>query len=67
MGSELPSLEIPITRTLIVAGAIASRDYQDVHHDAELAMIRETSATPTRSMDMSGPWPALSRAMSTEP
>ncbi|MEV5849971.1 MaoC family dehydratase [Streptomyces sp. NPDC051985] len=37
MGSELPSLEIPITRTLIVAGAIASRDYQDVHHDAELA------------------------------
>ncbi|MEV7980058.1 MaoC family dehydratase [Streptomyces sp. NPDC086519] len=37
MGTELPALEIPITRTLIVAGAIASRDYQDVHHDAELA------------------------------
>ncbi|MGY0025256.1 MaoC family dehydratase [Streptomyces sp. cg35] len=36
-GAELPPLEIPITRTLIVAGAIASRDYQDVHHDAELA------------------------------
>ncbi|MER5184393.1 MaoC family dehydratase [Streptomyces sp. NPDC002896] len=36
-GDELPPLEIPITRTLIVAGAIASRDYQDVHHDAELA------------------------------
>ncbi|GGZ84634.1 MaoC family dehydratase [Streptomyces bluensis] len=36
-GEELPPLEIPITRTLIVAGAIASRDYQDVHHDAELA------------------------------
>ena len=34
-GDELPALEIPITRTLIVAGAIASRDYQDVHHDAE--------------------------------
>ncbi|GCB47807.1 MaoC family dehydratase [Streptomyces sp. NL15-2K] len=33
----LPPLEIPVTRTLIVAGAIASRDYQDVHHDAELA------------------------------
>nr|WP_203616445.1 MaoC family dehydratase [Streptomyces sp. SID13726] len=30
-------MEIPITRTLIVAGAIASRDYQDVHHDPELA------------------------------
>ena len=36
-GDELPPLEIPVTRTLIVAGAIASRDYQDVHHDAELA------------------------------
>jgi acyl dehydratase len=37
VGDELPPLEIPITRTLIVAGALASRDYQDVHHDAELA------------------------------
>ncbi|MEV6051665.1 MaoC family dehydratase [Streptomyces sp. NPDC052107] len=36
-GAELPPLEIPVTRTLIVAGAIASRDYQDVHHDAESA------------------------------
>ncbi|MFG2982918.1 MaoC family dehydratase [Streptomyces sp. NPDC048258] len=37
VGEELPPLEIPVTRTLIVAGAIASRDYQDVHHDASLA------------------------------
>jgi acyl dehydratase len=36
-GEALPPLEIPVTRTLIVAGAIASRDYQDVHHDPELA------------------------------
>lgn len=36
-GDELEPLTIPITRTLIVSGAIASRDYQDVHHDAELA------------------------------
>lgn len=36
-GDRLPPLEIPITRTLIVAGAIASRDYQDVHHDPEPA------------------------------
>ncbi|MCK8433889.1 MaoC family dehydratase [Streptomyces sp. D2-8] len=36
-GDRLPPLEIPITRTLIVAGAIASRDYQDVHHDPDLA------------------------------
>ncbi|WP_416485330.1 acyl dehydratase [Streptomyces sp. CL12] len=39
-GSELPPLEIPLTRTLIVAGAIASRDYQDVHHDPELARAK---------------------------
>jgi hypothetical protein len=37
---ELPPLEIPITTTLIVAGALASRDYQDVHHDSALAKQR---------------------------
>jgi len=40
VGDSLPELVVPITRTLIVAGAIASRDYQDVHHDAELARRR---------------------------
>ncbi len=39
-GDELPALDIPITTTLIVAGAIASRDYQDVHHDSALAKQR---------------------------
>jgi len=39
-GDELPIVDIPITTTAIVAGAIASRDYQDVHHDAELAKER---------------------------
>jgi hypothetical protein len=33
VGDEVPTLVIPLTRTLIVATAIASRDYQDVHHD----------------------------------
>ncbi|MEV6727297.1 MULTISPECIES: MaoC family dehydratase [unclassified Streptomyces] len=37
VGDTLAPLEIPVTRTLIVAGAFASRDYQDVHHDASLA------------------------------
>ena len=32
-GDELPPLAIDITTRLIVATAIASRDYQDVHHD----------------------------------
>ncbi|WP_329120212.1 MaoC family dehydratase [Streptomyces sp. NBC_01465] len=40
VGEELEPLEIPITRTLIVAGAVASRDYQDVHHDAEAARAK---------------------------
>jgi acyl dehydratase len=37
---ELPELTVPLTRTLIVATAIASRDYQDVHHDPGLAQRR---------------------------
>jgi MaoC dehydratase-like protein len=41
-GEELPELTVPITTTLIVAGAIASRDYQDVHHDEALARRRGT-------------------------
>ena len=40
VGDTLPELVIPLTRTLIVATAIASRDYQDVHHDPGLAVER---------------------------
>ncbi|SEG87383.1 MaoC like domain-containing protein [Thermomonospora echinospora] len=40
VGEELPELSIPLTRTMIVATAIASRDYQDVHHDPGLAVER---------------------------
>lgn len=40
VGEQLPALEIPLTRTTIVATAIASRDYQDVHHDPSLALER---------------------------
>jgi hypothetical protein len=40
VGDELPMLDIPLTRTLIVSTAIASRDYQDVHHDPGLAQER---------------------------
>jgi len=39
-GLTLAPCPVPITATLIVAGAIASRDYQDVHHDRELAVLR---------------------------
>ncbi len=40
LGDTLPELSIPLTRTLIVSTAIASRDYQDVHHDSVLAVER---------------------------
>ena len=40
VGDKLPTLEIPLTRTRIVSTAIASRDYQDVHHDPGLAQER---------------------------
>ena len=40
VGDEIPALEIPLTRTLIVATAIATRDYQVVHHDPTVAAER---------------------------
>ena len=40
VGDELPELALPLTPTVIISGAIASRDYQDVHHDRELAVQR---------------------------
>lgn len=38
VGDKLPELKIPITATLIVSGAIATRDFQKVHHDKDVAM-----------------------------
>ena len=40
VGDVLPSLEVPLTRTLIVSTAIATRDYQVVHHDPDVAKER---------------------------
>ncbi|WP_067461424.1 MaoC/PaaZ C-terminal domain-containing protein [Actinomadura macra] len=40
VGEELPPLTIPLTRTMIVATALAGRDFQDVHHDPSLAAER---------------------------
>ena len=34
-GWELPALSVPITATLITATAMATRDYENVHHDLE--------------------------------
>lgn len=37
IGDKLPPLELPITSSLIVGGAIASRDFTPVHHDKSAA------------------------------
>lgn len=36
-GEKLPTWELPITPTLVVSTAIATRDFQDVHHDRDRA------------------------------
>ena len=36
-GTSLPPWELPVTPTLVVSTAIATRDFQDVHHDRDLA------------------------------
>ncbi|MED5260791.1 MAG: MaoC family dehydratase [Myxococcota bacterium] len=37
VGTALPELSIPITSSLIVGGALASRDFTPVHHDKAAA------------------------------
>jgi len=37
VGDSLPELPIPLTTSLIVAGAVASRDFTPVHHDKSAA------------------------------
>jgi len=38
----LPTWQLPITATLVVSTALATRDFQDVHHDRDLAVQRGT-------------------------
>lgn len=40
IGTELPELRIDVTPTFVVSTAIATRDYQDVHHDRDAAVAR---------------------------
>ena len=37
VGDSLPELAIPITTTMVVGGALASRDFTPVHHDKAAA------------------------------
>ena len=40
VGTRLPELRIEATPTFVVSTAIATRDFQDVHHDRDLAQAR---------------------------
>ncbi len=40
IGDELPNSPVPITTLLIVSTALATRDYQDVHHDPKAAQSK---------------------------
>lgn len=42
VGDQLPELIIPLTAKLIVSCAIASQDFQDVHHDKDAAIAKGT-------------------------
>jgi hypothetical protein len=35
--TSLPEWRLPVTTTLVVSTAIATRDFQDVHHDRDLS------------------------------
>lgn len=37
VGEQLPTLRVPLTRTLIAAAAIASHDWEPIHHDPAAA------------------------------
>ena len=39
-GTELPPLTIEATPTFVVSTALATRDFQDVHHDRDWAVAR---------------------------
>lgn len=38
IGTELPELRIEATPTFVIASALATRDFQDVHHDRDRAV-----------------------------
>ncbi|KID31212.1 MaoC family dehydratase [Prauserella rugosa] len=40
VGTRLPSLTVEATPTFVVSSALATRDFQDVHHDRDAAVAR---------------------------
>jgi acyl dehydratase len=40
IGDELPGLDVPLTASIIVGGALASQDFTPVHHDRSAAQAQ---------------------------
>ncbi|WP_435069948.1 MaoC family dehydratase [Amycolatopsis thermoflava] len=40
VGTELPELVFDVTPTFVISTALATRDFQDVHHDRDAAVAR---------------------------
>jgi MaoC like domain len=54
VGDELPELVIDVTATLVVAGALASRDLTPVHHDKTHAQSQGLSDVIMNTMTTNG-------------
>jgi hypothetical protein len=54
VGTELPELVLEASVRNIVATAIASRDYQDVHHDVATAQVKGSKTIFTNILTSNG-------------
>jgi hypothetical protein len=54
VGDELPELVLDVTATLVVAGALASRDFTPVHHDKTHAQSQGLSDVIMNTMTTNG-------------
>jgi hypothetical protein len=54
VGDELPELVLDVTATLVVAGALASRDFTPVHHDKTHAQSQGLSDVIMNAMTTNG-------------
>jgi hypothetical protein len=40
VGTEVPGFDVEMTPTFIISGALATRDFEEVHHDPAIARAR---------------------------
>jgi hypothetical protein len=51
VGDLLPELRIDVTPTFVISTALATRDFQDVHHDRDAAVARGWLGAPCYAGD----------------